>query len=99
MPARAASAMWSVRLLNSRIMTMDRAMEPATPSGSAGNDGDASCAVWMNYFDAGLKCGRPIHNAPAGADSIPVCLMHSNDPGKQSGPLFDEFSRQFETIL
>jgi uncharacterized protein YjbI with pentapeptide repeats len=80
-------------------MTMDCAMDPAIPSGSPGNDGEALCAVWMNYFDAGLKCGRPLHNAPAGADSVPVCLMHSNDPGKQSGPLFVEFWRQFEIIL
>jgi uncharacterized protein YjbI with pentapeptide repeats len=78
---------------------MDRAIEPAIPSGPAGNDGDAACAVWMNYFDGGLKCGRPLHNAPAGADPTPVCLMHSNDPGKQIGLLFDEFRKQFETIL
>src|SRR5580704_14913871 len=78
---------------------MDRAIEPAIPSGPAGNDGDAACAVWMNYFDGGLKCGRPLHNAPAGADPTPVCLMHSNDPGRQIGLLFDEFRKQFETIL
>jgi uncharacterized protein YjbI with pentapeptide repeats len=53
----------------------------------------------MNYFDAGPTCCRLVHNAPAGVDPVPVCLMHSNDPNKQSGPLFDEFWRHFEIIL
>jgi uncharacterized protein YjbI with pentapeptide repeats len=30
---------------------------------------------------------------------VPVCLMHSNDPAKQSALLFDMFWREFEGIL
>lgn len=32
------------KLLHSRIMTMDCAMDPAIPSGSPGNDGEARYA-------------------------------------------------------
>lgn len=42
-----------------------------------------------------LPCGRPIHDAPAGCDEKPVCLMHSLDPNKPH----DEFKREVDAIL
>jgi uncharacterized protein YjbI with pentapeptide repeats len=44
-------------------------------------------------------CNRPLHPAPTGVDEQPVCLMHSNDPAKQSSPLYDAFIEEFESIL
>ena len=38
-------------------------------------------------------CGRPIHHAPAGVDEMPVCLMHSRDPGKDDVAFQTEFER------
>jgi uncharacterized protein YjbI with pentapeptide repeats len=49
--------------------------------------------------DETLTCGRKLHYAPGGMDKQPVCLMHSNDENKQSGPLFAEFWRTIEEIL
>jgi uncharacterized protein YjbI with pentapeptide repeats len=45
------------------------------------------------------RCGRQIHTAPEGADEFPVCLMHSEDPRKQSEPLIDAFFAEFERTL
>ncbi len=38
-------------------------------------------------------CGRAIHNAPAGVDKEPVCLMHSNDPSKNDAQFQQELDR------
>ncbi len=38
-------------------------------------------------------CGRAIHNAPAGVDKEPVCLMHSSDPSKNDAQFQQEFDR------
>ena len=59
---------------------------------------EAGCPIEMGRW-SGWKCGRMLHAAPAGADEQPVCLMHSKDPNKQSGPLFDAFWLEFERIL
>lgn len=58
---------------------------------------DGACPVAMD--DEGTTCGRPLNDAPEGADKRPVCLMHSKDPRKQAGPLFNDFWREFEAIL
>lgn len=49
------------------------------------------CPVLMHE---GKRCGRPIHAAPKN-DKMPVCLMHSRDPGKSD----EEFQIEFERIL
>ncbi len=54
------------------------------------------CPVDMG-FD--LPCGRPLHSAPQGVDEVPVCLMHSKDPAKQEGPLFDQFWIEADSIM
>ncbi len=60
--------------------------------------GDAGCPIWLD-LDNFLKCGRKLHIVQGGADEQPVCLMHSKDPNKQSGPLFDAFWLElWETI-
>ncbi|MGA2834171.1 MAG: pentapeptide repeat-containing protein [Terracidiphilus sp.] len=59
--------------------------------------GDAGCPIEMGV--GGPKCGRHLHEALYGSDEKPVCLMHSKDPNKQSGPLFDAFWLEFEKIL
>src|SRR5208283_3888733 len=61
--------------------------------------GEAGCPVRMGDFSVGPICGRKLHIAPDGVDSTPVCLMHSKDPDKQSGPLFDHFRFEFERTL
>jgi uncharacterized protein YjbI with pentapeptide repeats len=58
---------------------------------------EAGCPIRMGY--SGPKCGRTFHIAPDGIDVKPVCLMHSKDPRKQSGPLLDAFWLEFEKIL
>ncbi|HXR37971.1 MAG TPA: pentapeptide repeat-containing protein [Terracidiphilus sp.] len=58
----------------------------------------AGCPIRMGY-GSGTPCGRKTHPAPDGVDEQPACLMHSRDPGKQSGGFFDEFRRVFEGIL
>ena len=60
---------------------------------------EVGCLIEWGY--RGPKCGRELHAAPDGVDEQPVCLMHSNDPGKhkQSGQLFEKFWLEFERIL
>jgi len=53
----------------------------------------------ISMFPKSLRCGRPLHCAPAGVDAVPVCLMHSGDLGKRTGMLLNDFSLEFETIL
>jgi uncharacterized protein YjbI with pentapeptide repeats len=55
----------------------------------------SDCSVWM----FGHKCGRDLHSAPDGVDREPVCLMHSNDPGKQTETLSAPFWHEFESTL
>ena len=71
------------------------------PTSSGTNQAPAPepvCSVKMTGHER-PRCGRPIHPAPPGADERPVCLMHSNDPAKQSEGLFEEFWAEFERIL
>ncbi len=44
-------------------------------------------------------CGRAVHRAKVKADATPVCLMHSRDSDKHSGPLYAEFLLEFNDIL
>ena len=72
------------------------------PDESAAVEGDGvevGCPISMSYHGFGPRCGRKLHVAPEGVGEKRVCLMHSNDPGKQSGPLFDTFWREFERVL
>jgi len=71
--------------------------EPDESPAAKGDSGEAYCPIEMGV--GGRGCGRPLHTAPGGVDSTPVCLMHSKDSHKQSGPLFDAFRREFERIL
>ena len=80
-------------------MAKEQEIESGLTAAAAGATGGIACPVIMNYFDRGPACGRPLHNAPEGVDAVPVCLMHSNDPGKQTAALFGEFWSQFEKIL
>jgi uncharacterized protein YjbI with pentapeptide repeats len=72
--------------------------EPNANAATEGNRGETGCPIWMDDF-YGVRCGRTLHVAPDGVDVKPVCLMHSQDPNKQSGPLFDAFWQEFERIL
>ena len=60
---------------------------------------NTGCPVSMTLPSIGIRCGREIHHAPHGADEQNVCLMHSQDPRKQAGPLFNQFWANFEEIL
>jgi hypothetical protein len=62
-----------------------------------GNRGETVCPIRMSY--GRRRCGRKLHAAPDGVDEVPVCLMHSKDPRKQSGLLFVTFWQEFERIL
>ena len=76
--------------------------EQIAPDESAAVEGDGvevGCPISMYYHGFGPRCGRKLHVAPEGVDEKHVCLMHSNDPGKQSGPLFEEFRLEFERVL
>lgn len=59
---------------------------------------EAGCPIEMDLD--GVRCGCRLHSAsPQWIDEEPVCLMHSKDERKQSGPLMEEFWRIFEQIL
>jgi hypothetical protein len=62
-----------------------------------GESVEIGCPVGMGLTD--LRCGRKLHFAPGGPDERPVCLMHSKDPLKQSGLLYEAFWLEFERIL
>jgi hypothetical protein len=72
--------------------------EPDESAAAEGESCETGCPIWLDSV-LGLKCGRKLHIAPDGIDSTPVCLMHSMDPNKQSGPLFDAFYFEFERTL
>jgi uncharacterized protein YjbI with pentapeptide repeats len=55
----------------------------------------AEDGCWVPMREEGPLCMRPIHQAPAGVDEQPVCLMHSKDPAKSD----EEFQKEFERIL
>jgi uncharacterized protein YjbI with pentapeptide repeats len=61
-------------------------------------EGEAVCPVKMG-LSSGPRCGHKLHAAPDGVDEQPVCLMHSKDPNKQSGPLCKAFWLEFRNIL
>jgi hypothetical protein len=71
--------------------------EPDESAAAKGGKVEVGCLIEWSY--RGPKCGRELHAAPDGVDEQPVCLMHSNDPGKQSGALFDAFWLEFERTL
>jgi len=73
-------------------------MEPDESAAAEGDRAEAGCSVRMGDFGH-VSCPRRLHVAPDGIDEKPVCLMHSKDPRKQSGPLFDACSLEFERIL
>ena len=72
---------------------------PVAPASTeAEAESEARCLVEMGlYLDQ--RCGRKLHTAPDGVDEQPVCLMHSEDPEKLSGALFNAFWSEFEKIL
>ncbi len=72
--------------------------EPDENTEWEGEFGETGCPVWIDYY-GNLGCGRRIHIVPDGIDEKPVCLMHSKDPNKQLGPLFEAFRQEFERIL
>ena len=71
--------------------------EPATEPAENPAPEEPTCPIEMGW--RGPRCRRKLHPAPDGIDEQPVCLMHSKDPAKQSGPLFDAFRQEFERIL
>jgi hypothetical protein len=73
--------------------------EPDKSTEWEGEYGEAGCPISMGEYHGDVRCGREIHVAPDGVDEKPVCLMHSKDPQKQSGPLFDAFCSEFERVL
>ena len=70
---------------------------PGESAAAESDSGEVGCPILMSVDE--LRCGRKLHIAPNGVDEEPVCLMHSKDPNKQSGPLFDAFWLEFERIL
>ena len=73
--------------------------EPDESTEWEGEYGEAGCPIWMGEYHGDVRCGRELHVAPDGVDKKPVCLMHSKDPQKQSGPLLDAFCSEFERVL
>ena len=75
--------------------------EPVESAAAEGDSSEAGCPIRMGDFkdpDA-PRCGRKLHEAPDGVDNTPVCLMHSQDPYKQSWPVSDDFWEEFERTL
>jgi uncharacterized protein YjbI with pentapeptide repeats len=56
--------------------------------------GEQRCGVRLGLLLEGPPCGRPIYAAPEHGET-PVCLMHSQDPGKDA----KAFEQEFERIL
>ncbi len=73
--------------------------EHSEATGTACDLGEAGCPVIMGRSGADPRCGRKLHVAPELADEEPVCLMHSKDPNKKYGQLFDLFTSEFERSL
>jgi hypothetical protein len=73
-------------------------LEPGESAAGEGDVGGARCPIRMGDF-GDLKCGRKLCDLQGGPDNEPVCLMHTKDSRKQSGPLLVEFLREFERTL
>ena len=88
-------------MIYSRIMADEQEIVSDASAVAEGDIGEAGCPVKMGYLDdsAAQRCGRKLHIAPEGVDEETVCLMHSKDSRKQSGPLFEAFWLEFERIL
>jgi uncharacterized protein YjbI with pentapeptide repeats len=71
--------------------------EPDKSAAAEGDRSEADCPIRMGFPPR--RCGRDIHAVPDGIDEKPVCLMHSKDPCKQSGQLFEAFRLEFERTL
>jgi uncharacterized protein YjbI with pentapeptide repeats len=93
------SAVAELEIKTNENPTEEPENEPAESTVAKGDSGEAGCPIKMGRQNDSPRCGRRIHDAPDGVDERPVCLMHSNDPGKQSGPLCDAFWLEFERIL
>ena len=72
-------------------------MPDASNAAKDDSNSEARCPIRMGISDQ--RCKRKLHVTPDGVDERPVCLMHSKDPRKQTGPLFDAFLLEFERIL
>jgi hypothetical protein len=72
--------------------------EPEALAAAQGERVEAGCPIKMGLH-GGPRCGRKLLAVLGGVDEQPVCLMHSKDPNKQSGALFDAFWLEFERIL
>lgn len=44
-------------------------------------------------------CDRKVHHSPKGTDREPVCLMHSKDPAKSFGDLYDNFWKEIDALV
>jgi len=83
-------------------------IEPDESGAVEGDKVEAGCPItmgvkWMVVGGDPLFgdpiCGRKLHVAQDRVDEEPVCLMHSKDLRKQSGPLFVTFLLEFERVL
>ena len=74
------------------------AVEEREGAAAEGQEANIGCSIRMGLFGS-ARCGRRIHVAPASVDEFPVCLMHSNDPAKQSGALCEVFWIEFHQTL
>ena len=74
-------------------------IEPDENTEWEGEYGEEGCPVKMDFHGDNIGCGRKLHIVHDGSDKKPVCLMHSKDPHKQSGPFFDLFLNEFERVL
>jgi hypothetical protein len=60
------------------------------PNAAEQSPPDPGCPIFMDASEM-ERCELPLHLSPDGADSEPVCLMHSKDPAKQQGELLRQF--------
>ena len=93
------SAMSEPEIKSDESSEQEPKIEPDESAAVEGDGVEVGCPISKYYHGFGPRCGGKLHVAPEGVDEKPVCLMHSNDPGKQSGPLFDTFWREFERVL
>ena len=82
---------------NSRSMTDD--MKSTSDESVLARNEAAENECLVEMVVGRRTCRRPIRHAPADLNERPVCLMHSKDPRKAKGELFEAFSREFEAIL
>ena len=77
-------------------MSASKVLDPSARPSAGPAAADLLCPVSMGLES---PCGRLVHNAPPGVDEVPVCLMHSKDPARQDGALFDAFWAEFDWIM